>query len=59
LSKEFDPEQVDEDNPEWIRADFRTALRFEQMPMEFQATIWRCQQDMPRNPLHNKTSNPP
>ena len=37
--KKTDPEMIDDENPEWTREDFRTAMKFSNLPIELQETL--------------------
>jgi len=41
MNKKLDPEMIDDENPEWGDAEFKSAKRFTNMPAEFQAIVQR------------------
>lgn len=41
MNKKPDPELIDDENPEWGDAEFKSAKKFTDMPAEFQAITQR------------------
>jgi len=39
MNKKPDPEMIDDENPEWGEAEFKSAKKFTDMPAEFQAMV--------------------